>query len=167
MQDRGQQKKPIPNCGNSRGGRHSERDACPGGGPSRFGCVCLYMYLGCPLCRFRGAPVDFFSQGKLLIHHAQSIPTYTTRTVTCPPSRACRPRARYPLLDLRQAGLIRPAHPISHRKIARNNFRGVCTLLEAVAVAVAQSEYNLRIIVLDHAAAPSCVHLSPAPGVAH
>ena len=60
MQDRGQQKKPIPNCGNSRGGRHSERDACPGG-PSRFGFVCLSMYLGCPLCRFRGAPVDFFS----------------------------------------------------------------------------------------------------------
>ena len=35
------------------------------------------------------------SQGKVLIHHAQSIPTYTTRTVTCQPSRACRPRARY------------------------------------------------------------------------
>ena len=44
------------------------------------------------------------SQGKVLIHHAQSIPTYTTRTVTCPPSRACRPRARYPLPALQRAG---------------------------------------------------------------
>ena len=37
--------------------------------------------------------VDLFEQGKVLIHQAQSIPTYTTRTVTCPPSRAYRPRA--------------------------------------------------------------------------
>ena len=34
-------------------------------------------------------------------------------TVTCPPSRACRPRARYPLLGLQQAGPLRPAHPPS------------------------------------------------------
>ena len=33
----------------------------------------------------------------MLIHRAQPIPTYTTHTVTCPLSRACRPRARYPL----------------------------------------------------------------------
>ena len=46
------------------------------------------------------------SRDKVLIHQAQSIPTYTTRNVTCPPSRACRPRAR-PLPALQR--VARPA----------------------------------------------------------
>ena len=33
----------------------------------------------------------------------RAIPTYTTRTVTCQPSRACRPRARYPLFTVSAA----------------------------------------------------------------
>ena len=55
----------------------------------------------------RGQPVQYMKE-KVLIHRAQPTPTYTTHTVTCQPSRACRPRARYPLPALQRAGPLRP-----------------------------------------------------------
>ena len=42
---------------------------------------------------------------ELSVHHA-----HRHHGVTCPPSRACRPRARYPLPALQWAGPLRPAH---------------------------------------------------------